>query len=89
MLIVPELGNFSSADFDNLMTTVPIGEEAARKVADRLRALSLPPEQYAALRKQQAAPTASAPVIVEAIKVEGTARVSPEVVLQSLQHAGR
>ena len=72
VLIVPELGNFSSADFDNLMTTVPIGEEAAWRVADRLRALSLPPEQYAALRSKQAAPTASAPVIVEAIKVEGT-----------------
>jgi NTE family protein len=85
VLIVPELGNFSSADFDNLMTAVPIGEEAAWRVADRLRALSLPPEQYAALRKQQAAPTASAPVIVEAIKVEGTARVSPAVVLQSMR----
>ncbi len=77
VLIVPELGNFSSSDFDNLMTAVPIGEEAAWRVADRLRALSLPPEQYAALRRQQAAPTASAPVVVEAIKVEGTARVSP------------
>jgi NTE family protein len=85
VLIVPELGNFSSADFDNLITTVPIGEEAAWRVADRLRALSLPPEQYAALRRQQAAPTASAPVIVEAIKVEGTARVSPAVVLQSMR----
>ncbi len=85
VLIVPELGNFSSADFDNLMTTVPVGEEAAWRVADRLRALSLPPEQYAALRRKQAAPTASAPVIVEAIKVEGTKRVSPVVVLQSLR----
>ncbi len=85
VLIVPELGNFSSADFDNLMTAVPIGEEAAWRVADRLRTLSLPPEQYAALRSKQAAPTASAPVIVEAIKVEGTARVSPAVVLQSMR----
>jgi NTE family protein len=85
VLIVPELGNFSSADFDNLMTAVPIGEEAAWKVADRLRALSLPPEQYAMLRRQQAAPTVSTPVIVEAIKVEGAARVSPVVVLQSLR----
>ncbi len=51
ILIVPELGNFSSGDFDNLAKTVPIGEAAARKVADRLRALSLPPEQYAALRQ--------------------------------------
>jgi NTE family protein len=85
ILIVPELGDFSSGDFDNLKSAVPIGEEAAWKVADRLRALSLPPAQYAALRKTQAAPSASAAVVVEAIKVEGTQRVSPVVVLQSLR----
>ena len=87
VLIVPELGNFSSGDFDNLAKTVPIGEAAARKVADRLRALSLPPDQYAALRRSQAAPAATnkGSIVVEAIKVEGTKRVSPAVVLQSLQ----
>jgi len=85
ILIVPELGEFSSADFDNLSKAVPIGEAAAWKVADRLRALSLPPEQYAALRKLQSAPADKRIVVVEAIKVEGTKRVSPEVVLQSLQ----
>ena len=85
ILIVPELGDYSSGDFDNLSKTVPIGEAAARKVADQLRALSLPPEQYAALRKRQAAPSETAAVVVEAIKVEGAKRVSQEVVLQSLQ----
>jgi NTE family protein len=85
ILIVPELGDFSASDFDNLVKTVPIGEAAARKVADRLRALSLPPEQYAELRKRQAAPTETRTVVVEAIRVEGAKRVSPEVVLQSLQ----
>ena len=48
ILILPELGDYSAGDFDNLSKTVPIGEAAARKMADRLRALSLPPEQYAA-----------------------------------------
>jgi len=85
ILIIPELGDFSSADFDNLPKTVPIGEAAARKVADRLRALSLPPEQYAELRRRQAAPSVAETVIVEAIRVEGAKRVSPQVVLQSLQ----
>jgi NTE family protein len=85
ILIVPELGEFSASDFDNLLKTVPVGEAAARKVADRLKSLSLPPDQYVALRKRQAAPAAKGAVIVEAIKVEGTSRVSPEVVLQSLQ----
>jgi NTE family protein len=85
ILIVPALGDFSSADFDNLPKTVPIGEAAARQVADRLRALSLPPEQYAELRKRQAAPAASGTFIVDAIRVEGTKRVSHEVVLQVMQ----
>jgi NTE family protein len=85
VLIVPELGDYSSADFDNLIKTVPIGEAAARKVADRLRRYSLPPGEYAALRRRQAAPADKGPIIVEAIKVEGTKRISPEVVLQSLQ----
>ena len=48
--VVPELGDYSAADFDNLVKTVPLGEAAARKVADRLSTLSLPAEQYAALR---------------------------------------
>ncbi|HQR69817.1 MAG TPA: patatin-like phospholipase family protein [Burkholderiaceae bacterium] len=85
VLVIPELGDFSSADFDNLMKTVPIGEAAARKVADQLRRYSLPPEDYAALRRRQAAPADKGSIVVEAIKVEGTKRVSPEVVLQSLQ----
>jgi NTE family protein len=85
VLIVPELGDFSSADFDNLLKAVPIGEAAAWKVADRLRRLSLPPDEYAALRKRQAAPPEQATAVVEAIKIEGTKRVSNEVVLQSLQ----
>jgi NTE family protein len=85
ILIVPELGDFSSADFDHLPQTVPIGEAAARKADDRLRALALPPEQYAALRSRQAAPTAAGEIIVDAIRVEGNQRVSPEVVLQVMQ----
>ena len=85
ILIIPELGNFSSSDFDNLIKTVSIGEAAARKASDRLRALSLPPEQYAELRKRQSAPSASDPVIIQAIRIEGTERVSPEVVLQALR----
>lgn len=84
ILIVPELGGFSSAQFDDLPKAVPTGEQAARAVADRLRRLSLPPQAYAELRRRQAAPSASAPIVVEAIKVEGTRRVSDEVVLQSM-----
>ena len=64
ILILPELGDFSAADFDHLPKTVPIGEAATRKVADRLARLSLPPAEYAALRTRQliAASTDTRPV---------------------------
>ena len=86
ILIEPELGDFSAGNFDELPKTVPIGEAAARKVADRLRALSLPPEQYAALRKRQGpASTDSMITVVDEIRVDGARRINPEVVLQSMQ----
>ena len=85
ILILPELGDYSAGDFDNLSKTVPIGEAAARKLADRLRALSLPPEQYAAVRARQIAPAAVAALAIDAIKVEGTRGVSDAAVLQSME----
>jgi NTE family protein len=86
ILIEPELGGFSAGDFDNLPKTVPIGEAGARKVADRLRALALPPEQYAALRQRQGPASTDAKItVVDEIRVAGTARINPEVVLQSMQ----
>ena len=45
ILISPDLGDFSTGDFDNLTKITPLGEAAARKVADRLAQLSLPPER--------------------------------------------
>jgi NTE family protein len=86
ILIEPELGNFSAGDFDNLPKTVPIGEAGARKVAERLRTLSLPPEQYAALRARQGPASTDAMITVaDEIRVEGTRRINPQVVLQSMQ----
>jgi NTE family protein len=79
ILILPELGNFSAGDFDSLLKTIPIGEAAARKVADRLSALSLPPAEYAALRQRQlaVAPTDLRPV--DEIRFTGLTRVNPAV----------
>ncbi|MBC8119155.1 MAG: patatin-like phospholipase family protein, partial [Burkholderiaceae bacterium] len=85
ILILPELGGYSAGDFDNLTKTVPIGEAAARKVVDRLRALSLPPEQYAAIRARQVAPETMRAMTIDAIKVEGTRGVSEAVVLEAMQ----
>jgi NTE family protein len=50
-----ELGDFSAGDFPHTVDTIPLGEVAARKVADRLKRYSVTPDQYQALRSQQLA----------------------------------
>jgi NTE family protein len=87
ILILPELGDFSAADFDHLTATIPIGEAAARKVAERLAPLALPPEQYAALRNRQQsiAPPDARPV--DEILFENLARVDPRVAAGMLDTA--
>jgi NTE family protein len=78
ILITPELGNFATSDFDNLTTTLPIGQAAARKVADQLSKLSLPPEQYAVYRKNIKSLLAQDLSPVDEIRFEKTDNVNPE-----------
>ena len=54
VLIEPEMGDFSSVDFDHLSKAVPIGEAAARKAAPKLAALAVPDDVYAAWRERLA-----------------------------------
>jgi NTE family protein len=77
ILISPELGDFSTGGFDNLPQISPLGEKAARKVAERLAQLSIPAEEYAALRRRQL--FASAPDLrpVDEIRFENLKRVNP------------
>ena len=79
ILILPELGSYSAGDFDNMATTFPIGEAAARKVADRLAALSLAPEQYARRYAERTRPVAvSAAPIDEVRFAPPPRRANPE-----------
>jgi NTE family protein len=80
ILISPELGDFSTGDFDNLTKITPLGEAAARKVADRLAQLSLPPEEYAALRQRQQVALAPDLKPVDEIRFENLQTVNPEVI---------
>ena len=84
VLIQPELGSFSAGDFDNMPSTIPIGEAAARKVAEQLKRYSLPPQEYAAWRSSQVRVVAQDTRKVDEIRVEGLDRVSDEVVIQSM-----
>jgi NTE family protein len=81
VLISPELGRYSSGDFLNAAKTIPIGEAAARKVADRLRALSLPENEYRALRSVQLARVRpDRPVDEVRVDTTGLRRVNPRAV---------
>jgi NTE family protein len=84
VLILPELGSYSAGDFDNMPSTIPIGEAAARKVADQLKRYSLPPAQYAAHRQTQVRIVAEDTRRVDEIRVEGLDRVNEQVVIQSM-----
>lgn len=79
VLIEPDLGDISAASFNRSKDAIRIGESAARQVADRLTAYSLPPEQYAAFRARQTATTTELGTVAE-IRIEGLSRTNPEVV---------
>ena len=85
VLIEPALGDFSSADFDNLAKAVPFGEAAARQAAPRLQALALPPAEYAQLRERQQSGEAPALPLIAAVEIAGQARVNPRLIVQSMQ----
>jgi NTE family protein len=78
ILISPELGDYSTGDFDHLMKIAPLGEPAARKVAEQLARLSIPDAEYAALRERQTAVVAPDLRPVDEIRFEKMRHVNPE-----------
>ena len=78
VLIAPDLGDISAAKFDRSADAIRIGEEATRKLADSLKRYSIPPEQYAALRKTQIAEAKPLPT-VGSVEFKGLERTNPEV----------
>lgn len=78
ILITPELGDFSTGDFDHLPGISPLGETAARKMAERLKPLSLPPDDYAAFRQRQQAVVVPDTQPVDEIRFVNLQRVNPK-----------
>ena len=85
ILIEPELGDFSTGAFDDLTKIIPLGEVAARKVAARLANLSVPAEEYAALRVQQTQAIAAETRPIDEIVYGAMSRVNPEVLRLTMQ----
>jgi NTE family protein len=81
ILILPELTNYSTSDFDSLSSIVPLGEIAARKAEDRLRKLAISEADYAALRMRQQFRVSEPPPPVDEIRFLNLHRVNPDSVL--------
>ena len=78
VLISPELGDYSTGDFDNLPAISVLGEEAARKVVNQLAALSIPERDYAELRQRQQVVLEADTRAVDEIRFAGLKRVNPD-----------
>ncbi len=85
ILISPDLGDFSTGDFDALPGIVPLGEAAARKVADRLASLSIPAAEYEALRKRQVVEVLPDLRPVDEIRFDTLQNVNPKAVQAVMQ----
>lgn len=84
VLIEPALGDFSSADFEDSLSLIPVGEAAARDKAAALRALSVPEADYQAWRESVAARLPEVPAVTDVQVVSTGDSVNAEVVEREL-----
>jgi NTE family protein len=85
ILVLPQLGDFSAADFDHLPDTVPLGAAAARAVADRLAALAVPEAEYEAWRRKRHAGPPAEHAPVDEIRFNALEHVNPEIARSVVQ----
>ena len=77
ILISVPMGDITTSDFDRVPETIPLGEAAARVVADRLAAYSVPEAEYTAWR-QSVTTHQGVEARVASVQFEGLERVNPE-----------
>ncbi|MBE0626186.1 MAG: patatin-like phospholipase family protein [Burkholderiales bacterium] len=85
ILISPELGEYSTSDFDHLPKIAPLGEAAARELSARLTQLSLPAGEYAALRQRQSAVAEPDSRPVDEIRFVDLQRVNPKAAQAAME----
>jgi NTE family protein len=71
------MGDIGTADFPRVPDTIPLGEQAARKVADKLGRFSVPAAEYVAWRDRVTTHQA-VDVRVAQVRFEGLDKVNPE-----------
>jgi len=89
ILILPELGDFSSADFTGSPKTIEIGERAAWAVADRLRELSVSETEYASFVARLRDVQHSSGYAGVDLDTKSLTQVSPRVVAATFNSATR
>ena len=79
-----EMGSITTADFERVPETIPLGEAAARNVSDALEKYSVSEERYLAWR---AAVTQSQEIEAQlaGVRFEGLELVNPEYLVQTTQ----
>ncbi|MFY8119691.1 MAG: patatin-like phospholipase family protein, partial [Roseateles sp.] len=87
VLITPDLGQLSSADFDKSRDLIERGERAAHALVERLRHLALSPEAYAQWQVEHQSPhqRGQAPRI-KALAFEGSGETHPERLAAQLEN---
>ena len=83
VLITPDLGDLSYADFKRAREAMSTGEAAARAVAERLRQFSVSEVEYAAFQVRKHRRSAD-DLVIDEVVMENTSRVATEVVRQEL-----
>ena len=78
VLILPELGDITAADFDRAPEAIAVGEAAARKVAPQLARYRLGEAEYAAWHRERFGPGRPAQRVSE-VRVVGLDKVNPAV----------
>jgi NTE family protein len=71
------MGDIGTADFERIPEAIPLGEAAARAVADSLAQFAIPAAEYAAWRAEVTSDQ-TVDATVAAVRFEGLKRVNPE-----------
>ena len=72
-----EMGDITTADFERVPDTIPLGEKAARAKASELAAFAVPEAQYAAWR-QKVTQSQQIEARLAGVRFEGLKRVNPK-----------
>jgi NTE family protein len=93
VLILPDLGDITTASFDRATEAIPAGTEAAEAALDTLARLSVSPEEYGAYKAARTAEgraaagrfARGAPPVVEEVRIVNRSRLADGVIAARLK----